>query len=217
MTKVLISFIVLSFYSIFGCTSNYTPTISVAPNTTIIDVEPNETIEVITKGKDKDSVIQSPTKKITIRDSLEKVFLSYVGVRERTGHNDGKEVEMFLKSVGLKKGYSWCSAFVSYCFKQVGINTTITAWSPTAENKADIVYKKNKFYREPLSGDVGTLYYQSLGRIGHTFFYYKRHNEKMYKSVEGNTNGEGSRNGDGVYIKYRSFRGTYSISNWIKD
>jgi hypothetical protein len=42
---------------------------------------------------------------------------SYIGTIEKTNHNDGPIVEMFLKSVGRKKGDSWCAAFVSYCLK----------------------------------------------------------------------------------------------------
>lgn len=45
--------------------------------------------------------------------------LSYVGVKELTGKNDGYEVEKFLKSVGLGKGNHWCAAFVSYCLTAV--------------------------------------------------------------------------------------------------
>ncbi len=39
----------------------------------------------------------------------------YVGIKEATGHNDGYFIEKFLKSVGRKKGDSYCAAFVSYC------------------------------------------------------------------------------------------------------
>ena len=46
-------------------------------------------------------------------------------------------------------------------------------------------------------------------------FHDKKINDKIFKSVEGNTNSAGSREGDGVYVKYRSFRATYSINRWI--
>jgi len=39
----------------------------------------------------------------------------YVGITEKTGNNDGYFIEIFLKSVGRKKGDSYCAAFVSYC------------------------------------------------------------------------------------------------------
>ena len=43
---------------------------------------------------------------------------TFIGTTEATGHNDGEPVETFLRSVGRKKGDSWCSAFVSYCLIQ---------------------------------------------------------------------------------------------------
>ena len=42
---------------------------------------------------------------------------SYLGTVEKTNHNDGPVVEKFLRSVGRKKGDSWCAAFVSYCLQ----------------------------------------------------------------------------------------------------
>ncbi|WP_318546299.1 hypothetical protein [Flavobacterium columnare] len=47
--------------------------------------------------------------------SLE-VATRQIGVQEiPKGSNAGPEVEIYLKSVGLGKGYSWCMAFVYYC------------------------------------------------------------------------------------------------------
>jgi hypothetical protein len=152
----------------------------------------------------------------TISDHLtvQAIYTSQIGVREATGKNDGVQVEAYLKSVNLGKGYAWCAAFVKWCFDRADINTTITAWSPTAENRKNLVYDKGKFLQDPRPGDVFTLYYPSLKRIGHTGFYDKKQNSTIFRSVEGNTNGEGSREGDGVYVKYRSVKATYSISRW---
>ena len=145
---------------------------------------------------------------------LEIVYLSQLGVREKTGKNDGPEVEMYLKATGLGKGNPWCAAFVRWCFDESGTKTTITAWSPTAENKKNLVFKNRDFYKEPQSGDVFTLYYNSLKRVGHTGFFHRKVNSSIYESVEGNTNAEGSREGDGVYMKKRSYNATHSISRW---
>ena len=43
---------------------------------------------------------------------IAETYTSQIGVREATGRNDGKQVELYLKSVGLGKGYAWCAAFV---------------------------------------------------------------------------------------------------------
>lgn len=42
------------------------------------------------------------------------VALSFEGVTEATGNNDGPEVKRFLAAVDLDQGYPWCAAFVSF-------------------------------------------------------------------------------------------------------
>ena len=146
---------------------------------------------------------------------IAETYTSQIGVREATGRNDGKQVELYLKSVGLGKGYAWCSAFVRWCFDKCGVKTTINAMALSTHSVKRLVYFEGKFIKEPQQGYVFTLYYPHLNRIGHTGFFDKKINNKIYKSVEGNTNSAGSREGDGVYVKYRSFRATYSINRWI--
>lgn len=149
---------------------------------------------------------------------VQRWYTSQIGVVEKTGKNDGKEVEGYLKHCNLGKGYAWCSCFVLAGFNSAGVKTTITAWSPTAENKKNIVYKNNSFNYEPRPADVVTFWYSNLGRIAHAGFYDKRVNDRFYDSVEGNTSsGSYSRDGEGVYKKRRSFNATNSISRWTQD
>lgn len=152
---------------------------------------------------------------ICAQPTIQKVYTSQIGVREATGRNDGKEVEKYLRSVGLGKGYAWCAAFVKWCFDHAGVKTTINAYSPTAQSNR-LLWFKGKLLAEPAPGDVFCLYFPSMKRIGHTGFYDGRLNSSLFRTVEGNTNDAGSREGDGVYRKYRSFKATYSISRWSK-
>jgi len=145
---------------------------------------------------------------------ITETYTSQIGVREATGRNDGKQVELYLKSVGLGKGYAWCAAFVKWTFDHCGIKTSINAMALSADRPGYYVYFKGIRIKEPMPGDVFTLYYPKLKRIGHTGFFDKQINSKIYRSVEGNTNAAGSREGDGVYIKYRSYNSTYSINRW---
>lgn len=153
--------------------------------------------------------------------SITQVYQSQIAVREATGKNDGYHVEKYLKSVGLGKGYAWCAAFVRWCYDQAKIKTTINGAAASAHNRDNLVYYKSKLIKEPEAGDVFTLWYANLGRIGHTGFFHERLNQSVYESYEGNT-GEGgaidvgTREGQGVYRKYRSFKATYSISRWRK-
>ncbi|HUM50476.1 MAG TPA: hypothetical protein PK431_01630 [Chitinophagales bacterium] len=84
----------------------------------------------------------------------------------------------------------------------------------SADRPGHYVYFKGKRITTPIAGDVFTLYFPKLKRIGHTGFFDQEINSKVFRSVEGNTNAAGSREGDGVYIKYRSYNATYSINRW---
>lgn len=151
-----------------------------------------------------------------IRSEVASIYKSQVGVREKTGKNDGKDVEKYLASVGLGKGYAWCAAFVHWCLSTAGVKNTITAWSPTAHNPNDIVYFNNKFKKQPQQADVITLYYSNKGRIGHTGFFDHMQSTNMTVNYEGNTNKGNSNEGDGVYQTFRPIKTIHSITSWIK-
>jgi hypothetical protein len=152
---------------------------------------------------------------INTRAEVAAIYKSQLGVREKTGRNDGKDVEKYLKSVGLGKGFAWCAAFVHWCLNQAGVKNSITAWAPTAHNKKNIVYFKGKFKKEPQQADVITLYYANKGRIGHTGFFDHMQSENMTANYEGNTNRGNSNEGDGVYLTFRPVKTLYSITSWI--
>jgi len=152
---------------------------------------------------------------IDTRAEVAAIYKSQLGVKEKTGNNDGKDVEKYLKSVGLGKGFAWCAAFVHWCLIEAGVKNTITAWSPTAHNKKNIVYFNNKFKKPAQQADVITLYYSSKGRIGHTGFFDHMQSENMTVNYEGNTNRGNSNEGDGVYLTFRPLKTLYSITSWI--
>lgn len=154
------------------------------------------------------------------RTLLIKVYKSQIGVREATGHNDGASVEKYLKSVGLGKGYAWCAAFVKWCLKPFNVDdyTKITGSAASLNITSKHVYFKRHYTAEILPGDVFTLWYSSLGRIGHTGFVngWSNKGSGLIYTVEGNTNGGGGREGDGVYLRIRNIGGVYSINRWIQ-
>ena len=151
-------------------------------------------------------------------------MVAEVGVVEKTGRNDGARVEEFLASTGLGKGHPWCAAFPHWAYRQCGV-----VLEPKAEfaraakwhDKDHRVWEKKgwvpdtaKAFR-PVSepGDHMSLYYQNLGRIGHTAVIL-REDEKYFYTVEGNTNSEGSREGNGVFLRKRLKKSAYSVSRW---
>jgi hypothetical protein len=163
--------------------------------------------------------IKEEAKSLTIdqkKKQLISIYSSYIGVREKTGKNDGSEVERFLAHEGLGKGYAWCAAFVSFCLDSAGFKNSINAWSPTAHNRNALIYNKGKFVGTPEPGHVFTIYYPKKKRIGHTGFYDGWASENIMQTVEGNTNDRKSREGDGVYVILRPINTIHSISSWYE-
>lgn len=151
------------------------------------------------------------------RECLRKIYYSQIDVRELTGSNDGYEVETYLGSTGLGKGNPWCAAFVYWCFLQCKDTLAITspAWSPSYFNNEHNIYLRGEYSRRPPQfGDLAGFYYSEKGRIAHIEFF-DGENPKYYFTVGGNTNGEGSNEGDGVYRKKRPKRTIYAISSWF--
>lgn len=139
-------------------------------------------------------------------------------MRELTGNNDGVEVAAFLASVGLKEGPPWCAAFPHWCYRQCGSvpeparNFAMAAnWHP----KKCRIWQKGQPLKGRISrpGDHFALYYDHLNRIGHTGFI-KEETDDYLITVEGNTDGSGSREGDGVYIRKRLKRTIFCVSRW---
>ena len=99
----------------------------------------------------------------------------------------------------MPRGAAWCAAFVHWSFRQCGkILEPIRsyAWSPTWFIPA------YRHYEEPAPGDVFGIYYRNLERVGHVGLV-KEVQKGVLITVEGNTNADGSRDGDGVYLKKR--------------
>lgn len=138
--------------------------------------------------------------------------LSQIGVREATGKNDGTQVEKYLKSCNLGKGYAWCAAFITWCYQVNKVKAKTTAWAPAWFTPASkVIYTRANGGLQPKRGDVFGLWINN--RIGHVGFIYKW-DAKFVTTIEGNTNEAGSREGDGVYKKKRLTKQVHIVSRW---
>jgi hypothetical protein len=156
-----------------------------------------------------------PIQELSPREKLIEIFSAEIGERETGGNNRGPAVKKYLASVNLGEGFAWCAAFVKWCFNQIPVDTPNgNAWSPSWFPESKTVYKtaRAKNY-DPRPGDVFGIYYNNLKRIGHVGFIVSWDNTVI--TVEGNTNDEGSREGDGVYRKKRLKRQIYAVADWI--
>jgi hypothetical protein len=127
-----------------------------------------------------------------------------VGVQE-SSENSGPRVDQYNAYVGFKK-VPWCASFVSWCFGQAGYPQPRTAWSPS-------LFPANRIVKEPLPGMLLGIYFLKLKRIAHCGIVEGVKNDLVY-SIEGNTNINGSREGNGVYRRIRHRRSIYCYADW---
>jgi hypothetical protein len=146
---------------------------------------------------------------------------SYLGVREKTGHNDGKMVTEFVVEGGgldnekqIKRtgtGYPWCLSFAIYCWRKAvhpspypRMARVQTFWEYA--NDHELKYKTFDFEEaRPKAGDIGCFSHHPDKRSwdGHAVLATGNNTAWDFETDEGNTNAAGSREGDGVYKKRR--------------
>ena len=157
-----------------------------------------------------------------IRQEVRYLFLSQVGVKEKET-NSGEMITKYLDAVGLGPGYAWCAAFIGYVYQEADIPYSGgTAWSPSWFPDKKVIYKRNtgvgkdSLIAVASPGDVFGIYFRSKQRIAHVGFVDVNAPGSNYViTVEGNTNDTGSREGDGVYRKYRLKSQIYKIAKWV--
>ena len=133
--------------------------------------------------------------------SLKKA-ISQLGVVEvPRNSNRGKDVEKYLASIGLGGGYAWCMSYVYWCVNEAANELNV----PNPLHKTGGVMMQWQQRRvlqskHPLAGDIFIMDY-GKGR-GHCGFVEKLDGQYIH-TIEGNTNYDGSREGDGVYRRRR--------------
>lgn len=140
------------------------------------------------------------------RNDVLHIARAEVGVKE-IGSNDGKRVREYLAYTGINQPAAWCAAYVSFVFHTAGYSQPRTAWSPALFPVARIV-------KEPKPANVFGVYFPELKRIAHVGLVEKIKDDWIY-SIEGNSNNNGGRNGDGVYQRLRHKRTIYRYANWL--
>jgi peptidoglycan hydrolase-like protein with peptidoglycan-binding domain len=155
-----------------------------------------------------------------------KTAREYIGVTELdidgdgVTDNRGVEVDKFIKHVWSwydlsdqkKKGIPWCAAFVCYILHK----STHGKFSfKSASAKDTIEYAKKNLIREVNKhsdlrfGEIVIGGWVNRSGFGHVYFVdplntlENQSNIKTFTTIEGNTSGVGSREGDGVYQRKR--------------
>ena len=155
-------------------------------------------------------------KKAALRTELVAVAASQVGVREKTGKNDGPEARMYLREVGLPEGYAYCAAGLTWCHNQLKIPNPQSAWSPDWF-KVNVVYRRGKPLFLPFEshpGQVAGFYSESKKRVSHVALI-ESESRQHYFTIEFNTNGAGSDDGEGVRQLIRKKASVYVIADHV--
>ena len=129
-----------------------------------------------------------------------EIAISQLGVEEiPRGSNKGPEVELYLRSIGLNGGYSWCMAFVYWCCKQAALNARLVKTGGVLRQWNEV--SKEMKHTTPKAGDI---FIMDFGKgQGHTGFV-ESVNGLTINTIEGNSNDEGSREGHEVCRRTRA-------------
>lgn len=136
------------------------------------------------------------------------VALTQDGVREQPlGSNSGPRVNEYLSSVGINHADLWCMAFVYWCFQQgAGQAGTTNTLKKTASCTELYSWAKvnGKLATTPQRGDIFLVRGGASGRTHQHTGIVTSVTGGTVKTIEGNTNDDGSSNGIGVFQRTRS-------------
>src|SRR4051812_19288740 len=133
-----------------------------------------------------------------IQDKLIATFSSYVGIKEEPmGSNNGFMVDKFNRSAGLEPfdHAPWCASVTNYGYKLNGL-IGHGAYSP------DWYSAKHEVSQQSVDkADIGLVWFIRKNRFAHTIAAVEKVTFSAGRAVqvttlEGNTNKEGSREGD---------------------
>lgn len=149
----------------------------------------------------------------------------YIGVKEAS-RNDSPKIREFWKSTSYPDGAEnrepWCAAFACHCvnvankeskalnLRKLPTSASVAgfvAWASIPDNGCQIFeWDKHSVVMTPQRGDIVTFELRTGNHIGVVGSDpYQRHETgfSYIKTIEGNTNSDGVREGDGVYYKER--------------
>lgn len=137
--------------------------------------------------------------------------VTQLGVLEQPlGSNRGPMVDKYLASTGTPPGNFWCMAFVHWCFKEAATGTgtsnpfprtagCIDAWNRVRKARPSAVITRAAAMANPTLVRPGQVFILDHGGgLGHTGFVRQSFGGPL-RTIEGNSNASGSRNGLGVF------------------
>lgn len=142
---------------------------------------------------------------MTLAKKALEIAITQIGVEEiPRNSNSGPEVEIYLKSVGLPKGYSWCMAFVYWCTQKAALQLAVN--NPLKRTAGVLDQYNSRVFLVEFVPQPGSVFIMDLGKgLGHTGIIEKVVGNTLY-TIEGNANNQGGREGYKVCRKKREIR-----------
>jgi hypothetical protein len=143
-------------------------------------------------------------------NKIAQIALSYVGKTE-TPNNSGFTDKVFEKKmveVGFAKGQAWCAYFAELVCKEAyaGIKDKVATYNKIFSGSSTTTYKNADIAgltsKTPVVGSIA-IYRYGNGWQGHTAIVTEIVDKTTFKTVEGNTNLNGEREGFVVAKKTR--------------
>ena len=127
-----------------------------------------------------------------------------IGVHEQGGNNRGQRVEEYQRSAGGHPGEAWCASYVSWCFIKAAEAMGVT--NPMTPSRGALrVWHQAPSAAKSKTPTIGSIFVIDHGKgKGHVGFV-ESVTHTHIQTVEGNTNEEGSREGDGVLRRIRRY------------
>lgn len=148
---------------------------------------------------------------------LLEVAAKEVGTMEvPLGSNRGPRVDEYLRSVGLdpsKGSWPWCAAFTYWCFREAISDVLVPMPKDIPIPTAGVLdhwnrYRVSNIFTTYPQGPVpGSFFFIDEGHgLGHMGIVEAIETSIHLVTIEGNTNGDGSRNGVGVFRRKRNVK-----------
>jgi hypothetical protein len=131
-----------------------------------------------------------------------QVAMSQVGYREgySNGHwNNNQKYSDQLPGFSWSDGQPWCATFAQWCFWQVSVPVPPGAQSAGCAQSVAAYKKAGRFTEYP---GIGFQVFYGANGGTHTGIVYNYDDTHIY-TIEGNTNNDGSAEGDGVHLQKR--------------
>lgn len=145
-----------------------------------------------------------------IASELVRIAKAEIGVEEVNGSNAGPRVNEYKGATNLPplESWPWCAAFVCWCVREAMKAGTFTFKRPTTAGAWDFenwsraqdnsTNTKNPAMEDIKAGDIVIFRFSHIG-----IAVSGPDSDNCIKTVEGNTDSAGSREGGGVFAKTR--------------